>query len=96
MTADEMSENGPKSAWVPLVLSALAGVARWLRRTVAFVGAVLTLWVIIGSAWFPDWWSAAIFGGLLFNGPFWNYALVFLFESEVWLMFCLAGLCQIY
>src|ERR1017187_2015957 len=88
-----MSESGPKFAWVRFVVYALGTFARWSRRTIAFFVAVLTVWVIIGSAWFPNWWSAAIFGGLLFNGPFWNYALVYLFESEVWLMFGLAALC---
>jgi len=87
-----MSENVPKFAWVQSVVPGLMRLSQWLRRTIAFVVAVLTVWVIIGSVWFPGWWSAAIFGGLLFNGPYWSFALEYLFVSEVWLMFGLAGL----
>jgi hypothetical protein len=86
-----MGESGWKST--------LTSVARWLLRSVVLGGVVFTLWVVVGSIWYPGWWFAAILCGGLLNRSFligdyffFSGGFKYLLEHQIWLFFCIAGI----
>ena len=95
-----MGEANSTSDLVTSVRSALTAFARWSFRAIAIGGAILTLWITVGSVLYPGWWLAAIFGGGLFNLSFVMGespipgGLEYLVEYNPWLLLSIAGLCS--
>lgn len=64
-------------------------VGFWIKpcsRLLLKVGAVglsvLTIWVLVGSIWFPEWWYIAIWEGEASNTSYLAYGFIFLLDQE--------------
>jgi hypothetical protein len=68
---------------------ALAFCARLILRVCAVGGIVLSVWVIVGSLWFPEWWYAAIWRGDFLNRGYLAYGWSYLLDSDRWLLLCM-------
>jgi hypothetical protein len=91
-----MDDKQEESHVYPEVENARRNVfAHWgqgLLRAAAVGGSILTLWIVVGSVWFPEWWYAAIWRGDLFSSNYQGFGWSYLLDEERWLLFCLAAI----
>ena len=67
----------------------LASIWRLLFRTGVVMISVLTVWVVVGSIWFPEWWYVAIWKGEILYSAYLGYGFSFLLNSELTILLCI-------
>ena len=51
--------------------------------------SILTIWVLVGSVWFPEWWYIAIWEGEAIHTSYLAYGFSFLLDQERSRLFCI-------
>lgn len=61
----------------------ITSCSRFLFKLGAVGLSVLTIWVVVGSIWFPEWWYIAIWEGEVINPSYLAYGFTFLLDQEL-------------
>ena len=51
--------------------------------------SILTIWVLVGSIWFPEWWYIAIWEGEAIHTSYLAYGFSFLLDQERSKLICI-------
>jgi len=80
-----------ESGWQGSVWSWVRSCSRLLLRVGTVALAILTIWVLVGSLWFPDWWYIAVWEGEIINIHYLGYGFSYLLDDQLSTLFWIAA-----